>query len=48
VIARLVIGLVIVAAVWFVVDEITHEGPLVIVIVLGCGLWGHRLRRSGG
>ena len=40
--------MVLVAGVWLVVDLVTHEGPLVIVIALGCGLWGRQLRRSGG
>lgn len=47
-IVRFVVGLAVVAGVLTVIDLATHEGPLVIVIALCCGIWGHRLRRSGG
>ena len=47
-IVRFVLGLALVAGVLALIDLGTHEGPLVVVIAACCGIWGHRLRRSGG
>jgi hypothetical protein len=47
VIVRVLFGLALVLGVLALIDLATHEGPLVVVVAACCGIWGHRLRRSG-
>jgi hypothetical protein len=43
----LALGAVLLAALWLV-GRVTGDSVLVVVIALGCGYWGRRLRRSDG
>jgi hypothetical protein len=47
VIVRVVLGLALVIGALSLIDLVTHAGPLVVVVAACCGIWGHRLRRSG-
>jgi hypothetical protein len=47
VIVRFLLGLAFVIGVLALIDLVTHEGPRVVVVAACCGIWGHRLRRSG-
>lgn len=43
----LVLGAIVLGALWLI-GRVTGDSVLVVVIALGCGYWGRRLRRSDG
>lgn len=46
-IVRVLLGLAVLIGVLALIDLVTRAGPLVVVVAACCGIWGHRLRRSG-